>query len=71
MTASICMDCGGPCTAHGHPLSHGLCDHCQAKRYPNWPSSKRHAEAMSRGAEAFKRGRAEQIKRLDSFGAKP
>ena len=64
MTASICMDCEGPCTKGGHPLSHGLCDHCQAKRYPQWPTSKRHILAMQRGSEAFERGREEQIKRL-------
>lgn len=67
MTASICMDCQGPCTAHGHPKSHGLCEHCLAKRCPNLPKSIRHMDAMRRGAEAFARGRFAQVGRIEAM----
>ncbi len=65
MTASTCMDCKGPCTPKGDPKSHGICDHCMAIRYPAWPSSQRHDEAMRRGAAAFNRGPAAQLARID------
>ncbi len=70
MTASTCMDCGGPCTPKGDPKSHGICDHCIAKRYPHWPNSIRHQEAMRRGAAAMVRGRDAQIARLEGLGTR-
>ena len=62
---SICMDCHGPCTAGADFRSHGICDHCLAARYPAWPASRRHAESMRRGADAFVRGPAAQRARLE------
>jgi hypothetical protein len=70
MSFSACAYCGGYCTAHGDPLSHGICDHCFEKASPNHPTSKRHADAMRRGKDAFARGPVEQLKRLDNFGKK-
>jgi hypothetical protein len=70
MSFSACAYCGGHCTPHGDPDSHGICDHCLAEKYPAWPASKRHADAMRRGAEAFARGPVEQLKRLEKLGEK-
>lgn len=67
MSFSACAYCGGYCTPHVDPKSHGICDHCLEKEAPEMPQSKRHAEAMRRGAAAFVRGPVEQLKRLDGF----
>jgi hypothetical protein len=63
---SRCAYCGGHCSAHVDEKSHGICQNCLANVSPNCPESIKHAEAMRRAAEANARGRAEQLKRLDS-----
>lgn len=68
MSFSACAYCGGYCTPHGDPKSHGICDHCLEKAAPEMPQSKRHAEAMRRGAEALARGPVDQLRRLANFG---